>query len=97
MLEHIEIAVAFSALGAAAHLANLYLSGTHLEPKLILSNLLISVFAAALMYLIALRLGWQVYGIGGGCGLSAWMGVKILAFFEGRFLRKFEDKNENKR
>lgn len=96
MLDHLEIAVAFSALGAFAHLANLHLTGTPLAPKVIISNLLISAFAAALMYLIALRLGWQFYGIGGGCGLAAWMGVKILTYFEGRFLQKFEGKNENK-
>lgn len=96
MFDHIEIAVAFSALGAFANLANLYLTGSLLTFKVILSNLLISAFAAALMYLIALRPGWQFYGVGGGCGLSAWMGVKILTYFEGRFLQKFEGKNENK-
>lgn len=92
MLEHIEIAAAFSALGALAHLANLHLSGAVLTFRSILSNLLISAFAAALMYVIAMRLGWQVYGIAGGCGLSAWMGVKILTYFEGRFMQRFEEK-----
>jgi len=96
MFDHIEIAVAFSTFGAFAHLANLHLTGTPLAAKVILSNLLISCFAAALMYLIALRLDWQSNGIGDGCGLAAWMGVKILTYFEGCFLEKFEGKNENK-
>jgi hypothetical protein len=91
MMNHLEIDVAFSGLGVFAHLANHSLSGTLLAPKVIVSNLLISAFAAALMYLIALRLGWQFYSVGGGCRLSAWMGVKILAYFEGRFLQKFEE------
>lgn len=92
MLDHLEVAITFSALGAFANLANINLSDTPLTPKTIISNLLISVFAAALTYLVALRLGWQFYGIGGGCGLSAWMGVKILVYFEGRFMQKIEEK-----
>lgn len=92
MFEHLEIAVAYSLLGACANLSNLYLSGIQLGFKAILANLVISGFSAALMYLIALRLGWQVYGIADGCGLAAWMGVKILAYFESRFLQKIEEK-----
>lgn len=65
MFDRIEIAVAFSTLGAFANLANRYLTGSLLTFKVILSNLLISAFAAALMYLIALRPGWQFYGFGG--------------------------------
>lgn len=92
MLEHIEIAVAFSLLGAMAHLSSLHLSGCAFSPVTLAANLTLSLFAAALTYLIALRLGWQVYGVGFGCGISAWVGEKMLVTFEGILSDKIRSK-----
>ncbi|WP_330983631.1 MULTISPECIES: hypothetical protein [Enterobacterales] len=95
-MPHIEIAVLYSLLGAFAHLASIDLTEKPVVIRTALDNLVISAFAAAITYLVALRLGWQVYGIGLGCGMAAWMGAKILTHFEQRFLERL-DESKNRR
>lgn len=88
MLDFIEIAGAYSALGALAHLSKLHLSGSSLSLKTVLASISISVFAAALTFLVTMLMGWKLYGVGAACGVAAWMGEDILEFFEKRLLER---------
>ncbi|MEB8638640.1 hypothetical protein P2G74_01460 [Cronobacter muytjensii] len=92
MSENLFLAAAFSALGALARLASLYLIGDQLTPKSALANLVISAFASAITLMLALRLGWQVYGISAGCGLAAWLGGDLLKVFEQLFIQRITNK-----
>lgn len=75
-------------LGTAARVFYNWMTGSPINFIFTIGQIVISIFASAIMLMIAVRLEWQIFGISAGCGLAAWLGVKILDFFEKRLIER---------
>lgn len=91
------IILLFTLLGTLARLFQNWMTGKPISIVFTIGQIVISIFASSIMLMLAVKLGWQIYGVSIGCGLSAWMGIKILIIFEKMFTDKIEGrKNEDK-
>ncbi|WP_455424813.1 hypothetical protein [Dryocola sp. LX212] len=92
------IILLFTLLGTLARVFQNWMSGKPISILFTIGQIIISIFASSIMLMLAIRLGWQIYGVSIACGLSAWMGIKILTIFEKMFTDRIERKSdENKR
>lgn len=89
--------VFFTALGT---LARIYFNRTTNHQKGVdatVSQIIFSVFAAALMFMLAVRMGWLVYGLSIGCGLAAWLGVEMITYLGKRLIERLEGNKDDKK
>ncbi|MBL5898552.1 hypothetical protein I7V27_04075 [Lelliottia amnigena] len=90
------IILLFTLMGTAARVFYNWMTGNPVSFVFTIGQIVISIFASSLTLMIVVRLEWKIYGISVACGLAAWMGIKILDFFEKRLLERLEGKRENK-
>lgn len=86
------IILVFVVLGTLARLFLNWMTGNPVSFLFAIGQIVISVFASAIMLMVAIRLGWGIHGISISVGMAAWLGVKILDFFEKRLIQKLSGK-----
>jgi hypothetical protein len=89
------IILLFTLLGTLARVFQNWMTGKPISILFTLGQIVISIFASSIMLMLAIRLGWQIYGVSIGCGLSAWMGIKVLTIFEKMFTDRVEGKKSD--
>lgn len=87
------IILAFVVLGTLARLFYNWMAGNPVSFIFAIGQMVISTFAASIMIMIAIRLGWGVHGISISAGMAAWLGVKIIDFFEKWLLNRLSGRH----
>lgn len=86
----------FTALGTLARLYFNRASGQQKDFDATVGQIICSVFAAALVFMVLVRMGWLVYGLAVGCGLAAWLGVEVITYLGKRLIEKMEGNKDDK-
>lgn len=88
------IILSLTILGTLARIAYNWMTGHTFTLFFALAQAFISIFASALTLMITTRLEWKVFGVSTACGLAAWLGIKILDFFEKRLIERLQGKKD---
>ncbi|MEY8501355.1 phage holin family protein [Proteus faecis] len=75
-------------LGTAASCAYKALNGEHISWGVFFLQVIVSIFAGAMVYLASSYYEWVPELAGGIAGLAGWSGAELIKTLEKRFLRK---------
>lgn len=81
------IILIFVGLGTLARLFYNWMIGNPIGFVFAIGQIVISTFSSSIMLMIAIRLQWEINGISISVGMAAWLGIKVLDFFERRLLK----------
>ncbi|MEX2986837.1 phage holin family protein [Serratia fonticola] len=82
-------------LGTIANYAWRIINGEQFRWSFFLLKILISVFAGALVLLLASYSSWAAEIAGGIAGLAGWSGAEAIRMVESRFLKRLGEGNAN--
>ncbi|EOD8959577.1 phage holin family protein [Providencia stuartii] len=86
------ILVCFMAFfGGIASYANKFLKGEPFRFWIMIAQIMVSMFAGALVLLAASYYSWQLEIAGGAAGLAGWSGTAVVSALEKRFIKKVEN------
>lgn len=89
--------VLFTALGTLSRIYFNRTTNKQTDIDATVGQIVFSIFAAALFFMVAVRMGWLVYGLSVGCGLAAWLGVEMITYLGKRLLEKLEGNKDDKK
>ena len=89
------LVAALTLLGAAARVMYSLLTGQSLTIVSAIARLVISVFASALVLMVAVRFQWQFTGTALACGIAAWSGITVVSVLESRLLARLSGKKHS--
>ncbi|MCS3602725.1 hypothetical protein M2371_001934 [Buttiauxella sp. BIGb0471] len=82
------LAFLMTLLGAMAGYAYRVINGARFSWVMLALQLIVSLFAGALMMLTAMHYLWPVEITGAICGMAGWSGSTLIKALEARFLNK---------
>lgn len=77
--------------GGVASYANKFLKGEPFRLWILVAQIIVSMFAGALVILAASYYSWQPEMAGGAAGLAGWSGAAIVSALEKRLIKKVEN------
>lgn len=82
------LVIVLTALGTLARIAYNTLTGNPVTILMAVGQIIISIFASALVLMLAMRFQWQFTGTAVACGLAAWSGVAVVLLLEKKLLAR---------
>lgn len=82
------VALLMTTLGAVASYAHRIIKGEQFSWLVLMLQVIVSIFAGALMILAGIHYMWPLEVTGGICGLAGWSGPALIKALEARFLSK---------
>ncbi len=82
------LALGMTLLGALGSYSYRVLSGQAFSWRTLCLQIIVCLFAGAMMMMIAYHYVWPLEVIGGSCGMAGWSGAAFVKALETRFLNK---------
>lgn len=78
-------------LGSIASYAYKMINGEKFSFWMLISQILVSIFAGAFVYLAAIYYQWSTEYAGGVAGIAGWSGAEFVKLIEKKLRRKIDD------